>query len=181
MSRITFSSLFLFCFLLLGCPVRSLSPLFQEKDIVFNEALLGTWKNTENTDMVTFERMGDNSYRAIVHEKDKDSTTYMVQLGKLGNYWFTDWFPDGKGEDYQMIPTHLISQTGLNRDSLSLSFLEGDWVEQVLSSDKNAIPHARQTGDIILTADTELLQKFVLQHAGSGKAFPDPGIFARVR
>ncbi|HEX9614075.1 MAG TPA: hypothetical protein VGA55_01135 [Bacteroidota bacterium] len=169
------------CIFLFGCPIRSLSPLFHEKDLVSDQALLGTWKNVENSDAVTFETSGRNSFLALVHEDDGDSSKYEVQLGRLGEYWFADWFPETKAEDYQLIPTHLISRVWLSGDSLRLSFLEGDWVEQVLNADETAVPHARQTGSIILTASTEELQKFVLRHAADGKAFPDPGVFVRAK
>ena len=68
---------FLFCLLasLLGScvPIMSLHPLFDEKNVVFNEKLLGTWVEDPNTTW-EFSRAEEptNAYKLIYTLQEKE-------------------------------------------------------------------------------------------------------------
>lgn len=57
---------------LAGCsPVDSLNPLYTDKDVVFDPALLGQW-GSENGGL-NFAKLGDNAYRIVMSGKDDDT------------------------------------------------------------------------------------------------------------
>src|SRR5215467_6825578 len=58
--------------ILAGCaPVDSLHPLYTDKDVIFDEALLGQWG--PQGEGVNFAKLGDNGYRIVMSGKDEDT------------------------------------------------------------------------------------------------------------
>ena len=103
---------YLLAILLGGClPVMSLHPLFNEKDVVFDEKLLGTWvedSNSHATNSQTiceFKRAdaNENAYRLIFSDKDSLQNGFLIEgrkglfiahLVKLKDKLFLDASPD---------------------------------------------------------------------------------------
>jgi hypothetical protein len=181
MNIIKFFVIFALLVLFMGCPVRSLSPLFIETDLVFNTALLGTWSNMSEDEVLTFQRLGEKRYHMILYENEGDSSTYRIQLGKLGEFWFIDSYSKQGGDDYHMVPAYLIWRLLLNEDTLRLAALEGDWLNEMIENNRLDIPYGRSDGDIILTASTAELQELVLLYAEDENAFPDWDTYVRVK
>src|SRR5687768_5465110 len=81
------------CFFLAAC-VPSVNPLYTADTIVFDEALLGIWKDKpEADDSWNFSRSNDKSYTLVIQEKDANSK-FSAHLVKLGDVMFLDLFPD---------------------------------------------------------------------------------------
>lgn len=169
------------CVLFIGCPARSLSPLFDEKDAVFSPTLVGMWKNIKEDEVLTFLKSGEKSYDVIDREKNGDISTYKVQLGQLRKYWFVDLYSESCKDRYDVLPVHLIWRIWIDNDTLRLASLEGDWLKQMIDTKRLDIPHALQDGDVILTASTEELQQLVLRYADDDKAFPEQDVFVRMK
>ena len=168
--------------LFVGCPARSIFPLFGEKDLVFNPSLVGTWVGENEKETYTFQPSKEKSYNVIVRDKKGDTATFTAQLGRLGPFWFLDSYPAKEAHEYHMIRTHVISGIRLDGDSLSISSLEGDWLKNMTESGKLKIPHVTLKNDFILTASTEELQQLVLRFAQDSNAFPEhKGKLSRVK
>ena len=166
---------------LMGCPVRSLFPLFAEKDVVFNLGLVGTWSETDKKVTYFFQKEEGKNYVAIVCDEKGDTSQYTAQLGQLSKFWFLDSYPGKDASDYQMIPTHVISRMWLNGDTLRFASLESDYVKKLIETGKITIPHVSLKEDIILTASSDELQQLVLRLAEDDQAFPKPTILIRVK
>lgn len=172
-----------FLILLAGC-VRSLHQLYTEKDLVFEEKLLGTWtKDGENNDTWMFQKAGENSYFLIETEKGAPAR-FEAHLVKLGRYLFLDISPsemDTKNDFYKFhhIPVHTFSRIWLERNTFHLGMLDNDWLRDMIEQKKIDIRHEREEKAILLTAQTEDLQKLVVQYAEDPKAFPNPARFTR--
>ncbi len=168
-----------------GCPVRSLQPLFTDKDTAFNPLILGTWVN--KGDVYTFRQAGEKNYEVVVRpdtssNEGMDSVMYAVQLGKLGNSWFLDSFLAGDPGDFHLLSMHIISKIEFqSADSFSVSSLESDWLKKKIDDGSLTIAHVKRDGDVILTATTEELQQLVTRYADDSGAFPNPGEFVRVK
>lgn len=176
--------------LFIGCPVRSLQPLFSEKDIMYNSALVGTWADGE--DRYTFKRASDNSYQILLSEQKStdsvkhaeaksDTMTFVGQLGRLGKDWFLDTYPAREVVDFHMLPTHMIFRLWLDGNTLRLASLEGDWVKKMIKTNRLKAQYAIANGDLILTGSTNELQKIVRGFANDDKAFPNPETFVRMK
>jgi len=183
--------------LVTGCIVTSVNPLYTEKDLVFDPALVGAWGEDNDKDTWAFEKAAEKKYK-LLHTDEKGRTgTFEAHLLKLGKYQFLDLrlVDPGEKEEWQinelaavaiiMRPGHLFLKVSQIQPTLQLSALHEDWLKKLLEKDPNAIQHERiqfGTNDYrnILTADTKDLQKFVLKYADSEEAFGDePGELKR--
>ena len=183
--------------LVTGCIVTSVNPLYTQKDLVFDPALVGAWSEGEGKDTWAFAKTGEQKYK-LLHTDEKGRTgTFEAHLLKLGKYQFLDLHlvDPGEKEEWQinelaalaiiMRPGHLFFKVSQIQPTLQLSALHDDWLQKLLEKDPKAIQHERiQFGTNnyrnILTADTKDLQKFVLKYAHSEEAFGDkPGELKR--
>lgn len=166
---------------LMGCPARSLFPLFMDKDISFNPGLVGAWSNNEAAETYLFQKGEGKNFAVIVTNKDGDTIQYRVQLGRLGKSWFLDSYPTEKPKSYHMISTHLISKIWYGGDTLKFASLEGDSLKKMVESGKLNIPISVVEDGIILTASTKELQQIVLKLADDDRYFPEPEILSRMK
>ena len=74
---------FIFVLGMMGCFVLSVHPLYFEKDLVFEQDLVGTWGPKEHEkdleELWIFKKSGDKSYRLIIKVKDEGVTEGMWQ------------------------------------------------------------------------------------------------------
>lgn len=185
--------------LIAGC-VRSFYPLFTEKDLVFNPALVGTWTDKSNNTW-TFQKSGDNTYRLTYHQHEYkafrggprdlgDTATFKAQLGQLRKFLFLDLYPERSTlelhlkndlHNVHLIPAHTFFRVWLERDSLRLAMFDEGWLKKMIDVNGLKIPHVRTEDQIVLTASTEELQQLVLRAAEDERAFPEPGTLTRAK
>lgn len=168
---------------LAGCVVPSLHPLFTEKDLVFDPALVGTWAEEDQEETWAFLKSGDNVYD-LIHTAEGLPVKYEAHLGRLGEFMFLDVYPgepEVKNDFYKLhlIPVHTFWRVWIEGDVLRIAMLDPDWLKGMIAQKKVKIAHERMEDGIILTASTQELQKFILQYAEDLKAFPDPTKFHR--
>jgi hypothetical protein len=72
-----------------------------------------------------------------------------------------------------MIPGHLLVRVQLSEKKLSVAICDPDWLKKFLKKNPAAIAHYLKDDEIILTAETGALQKFVLKHLGKDELFGD--------
>ncbi len=183
MGKVKYSFIFLIAFLLLGCPARSLFPLFLEKDILFSPSLLGTWMDTNKEfGTVTVQQSDHNRYNIISYDRRKsDTTLFEAQLGTIGNFWFIDSYIAKKNRNECMIPVHFFSKIWLEKDTLRYETIGSAQLNKMIAKGELKIPHVNYEGDILLTASTEQLQQLVLLLADDERVFDKSGILIRLK
>jgi len=210
--------------LLTGCvPVDSLNPLYTDKDLAFDESLLGSWVGPDKgeeggLEILARDQDGKKSYLMVMTDKNKDlkvfkKTIYHAQLVKLNGHSFLDvvqqsfepqsttYFLQVKsGKDGATIAPALLKLG----EAAYLEFSSGapdaggkiaahvrraHWIMKVVRKDKTlqldwaddeAFRKAVQAGtvklpstllgegknqDVVITATTQELQRFVVEHA----------------
>lgn len=170
--------------LLTGCVTLSVYPFYTAKDLTFDPALLGVWTETDKTDSDqdnwTFEKINDTAYRLTVKDDD-EKTEFDARLFKLKDQLFLDCQPNDN-PDFST-PGHVLLRVDRIQPSLRLRPLDYEWVEDLIEKKPKAIRHAvvmtaRPKGDeakeVLLTADTAELQKFVRQHLKTEAAWGRP-------
>ncbi len=180
MKAISYGAAITMAILFIGCPTRSLFPLFSEKNVEFKPELIGTWSLEQDGSTLSFAKSGKKSYTVVFKDK-KEEKVYQVQMGRLGKFRFLDSFPAKDKSDYHMIPTHIISKIKLDGDTLQISFLESDRLRDPIDAHKLNVAHVRRNNEIILTASTGELQDLVIRLADDVEAFPKPDAFIRVK
>jgi hypothetical protein len=155
-----------------GClPVMSLHPLFNEKDVVFDKKLLGTWVDDPNSPETTWEfkraDANENAYRLIFSDKDGKGL-FVANLVKLKDKLFLDvHLGDSHGESQfvvgevkdpnvmkdsnkidfwpynflLLIPAHTFIKINSIEPQLKMLLTDNEEIARFLKADPNAIKH----------------------------------------
>jgi hypothetical protein len=177
--------------LLMGCEVRSLRPLVSDKDAIFEPALLGKWVSGVDEPKYTmeFSKIGEKGYELVL-ETQNGAIHFDARLARLGPSLFLDLSPregpstEDRDLDYfyysHVIPTHSIARIVLEKNTMSLAWLNYDAIKSLCSLGQLDIGHEVLDDDVILTADTPDLQRFLLQHEGDISLLGNPDEFKRL-
>lgn len=173
-------------------PVASLHPLYTEKDVVFDEKLLGTWEDPNESGNWEFKR-GDgkeNAYRLILSGKDNEKGLFIAHLVKLNDKLFLDACPapweqqDPNKIEWAfntlfLIPAHTFIKINSIEPQLKMQITDDDGMKELLKADPNAIKHEFLDDRPVLTGSTKELQAFVLKYADDKRVFGDEGVLNR--
>ncbi len=157
--------------LLAGCDdVVSLYPLYDDRTLVFEPALLGSWTEGDSGERWTFEQAGEKTYRLTVTDS-KETTEITAHLVELGGLLFLDLAEEEAGATG--IQGHMFGLVRVERDSLRLGFLKSGWLAKKLKQEQ-ALPFLaapKGEGRMVMVAPTRELQYFILRHALDPEAF----------
>ncbi|MCK4372969.1 MAG: hypothetical protein KAW61_07470 [candidate division Zixibacteria bacterium] len=186
MRRFAFVVILAVALLAQGCLIVSIHPLYTENDVVFDEALLGTWgSDPSEGESWVFEQAEGKAYRMTVNEKGKEPGHFEAHLVKLGEYLFLDLYPeepDGINEFFisHVIPAHSIWRATITADSLSLASLDYDWLTREIEAGQLDVEHEKLEHVLVLTGEPSDLQMLVLKHPH--EAFDDePDVAVRIK
>jgi|YelNatPaOPRAMG01_1025707.scaffolds.fasta_scaffold24995_2 hypothetical protein len=166
-----------------GCLVRSLNPLYTEKDVIFDPALIGVWEpDNDNKEKWEFQKGEGKSYKLIHTDERTNRAIFEVHLVKLRNRKFLDIlvvsFEDDSGKDigeklnnfglFHIWPVHTFMRVDSIGDELKLRLFNLEWLLEKLQQNPKAIKHLHfgneSDENILLTASTYDLQHFILKN-----------------
>ncbi len=178
--------------LLGGCvPVTSIYPLYGDKDVVFDEKLLGAW--TSNPDQPSeqwlFERHSDpalkNVYKLAFADTEGNKGLYQARLVKLEGKLFLDVYPqtmpsgsdDGTNIELPLnipffAPVHSFTRIEIGESAVTIKMTITDEFKKLLAEHPDAIACRQDENQILITAPTKELQAFVLKYADDEHLFP---------
>jgi len=167
--------------LLTGCLASSIYPFYSEKDVTFEPALIGQWNKVGDAqEKWVFEKKQDQAY-SLTYTDGKKSYKMDAHLFRLKDQLFFDLFNPELPEDLMPppAPTHLLLRVFQVKPTVRLAALDYDWLAKLIEKDPGAIRHHSigedsKNAQIVLTADTPELQKFVLRHLKTEEAWKDP-------
>ncbi|MCP4547449.1 MAG: hypothetical protein GY835_13405 [bacterium] len=169
--------------LLAGCYALSINPLYTEGDIIphgsLNPGLTGIWGDPTGEDPETWQfiEIEENAYRLIIREKRRNLIAdperdgmFIVHLLQLDDRFYLDVYPEepeGVNENFlaHVIPAHSFLKVKTEGHILSLSLLDGEWLQEGLEQGDLDIDHVEQEEIFVLTATTEDLQRLIRSHA----------------
>jgi hypothetical protein len=167
---------------LLSCgPVLSLQPFYTDKDVRFDEDLLGTWltSSDDQQETLTLQKAANKSYD-FDFESKANPLRLKAHLMKLGKYLFLDVYPRDRAKEF-FVPVHSVFQLWQTGDTLRIAYLDNEWLGKMSKSGKLKVPHRVVEGTILFTASPAELQKFLVANATNASAWPDPGVLIRRR
>jgi hypothetical protein len=209
---------------LTGCvPVDSLNPLYTDKDLAFDESLLGSWVGPDKgeegeLEILAREQDGKKSYLLVVTDKNKDlkilkktvynarlvelnkhlfldvvqetlepqSTTYflkvksgkdgmmldpaLLKLGEAAYLEFSSGAPDAGGKiAAHLRRAHWIMKVARKDKTLQLYWADDEEFRKAVQAATVKLPSSLlgegKDADVVITASTQELQKFVAEHA----------------
>ena len=171
-TRITAISILL---LLAGC-VRSLQPLYTEKDLIFDEKLVGCWSDENPDAKWCFSKQSEKAYRLVVTENGS-SGSFDVHLFKIEGKLFMDLLPrqqelnENDFYKFHLLPVHTFLHVKQIEPTLQMRFPDRNWFDNHIIKAPDALQHQMVQRDIIVTATTEEMQTFWLKHLDSKGAF----------
>ena len=194
MSKKRFLS-YLLAVLLGGCvPVISINSLYTEKDVLFEEKLLGTWSQDSNETAWEFTRAKEpnNAYRLIFSDEEGKKGSFIAHLMKLRNRMFLDIYPselpwepndpdkmDWPYNSLFLIPAHSFLKIDSMEPKLKMRIMLQTEMKELLKDNPDAVKHTFIEGRLVLTASTKELQTFILKYADDPKVFTDEIILNR--
>jgi hypothetical protein len=176
--------LLLACLALSGC-VPSINPFYTEKDLVFDPALVGTWRPVEvkesSKETWALTKAGDKLYQLEQTDEEGRKAIFDARLFKLKDNRFLDLYltkVEGdrlKVNDWasiSLVPAHLLLKVEQIEPALKLAVINPDWMQTHLKQHPNAVAHRIVSdGNIVLSANTDELQKLVLAHLDDKEFF----------
>lgn len=175
---------------LLAACVPSVNPFYTDKDVLADARLAGTWTEAGKTERAatwTFSTTTNQAYAVVIKEDDGKTGKFAGHLFKLEKEMFLDLTPtECKFDDQQaeivgwaVLPGHLLVSVKMDDGKLSLAFCNPEWIKKFLERNPAAIAHRVVNDEVMLTADTAALQKFVLQHLGKDELFGESTAYVR--
>lgn len=170
---------------LLGGCVPSLHQLYTDKDLVFDEKLLGAWADDDTR--WTFQKGADpNSYKLAVTD-DEGKGEFVAHLVKIDDMLFLDLFPEEpkleqSNDFYKMhlVGVHTFIKVEQIAPILKMRIMNPEKIEKMLENDPNVLKHEKVEDRIILTASPKELQRFMRKYANVEDVFGDPSDLKRV-
>jgi hypothetical protein len=171
-----------------GCVATSVYPFYTAKDVIFEPALVGTWGEPGSTNATNeqwrFEKAEGQAYKLTVQEKEKPSE-FDTCLFKLKGVLFLDLCPRERPDN--SLPLHYLLKVNRLGPSLEVSLLDYDWLTKLIEKNPRAVRHIivpkklgeSDGGNLVLTADTAELQKFIVKHMNSEEAFGKSQVLER--
>ncbi len=169
---------FVLAITLSGCLIQSLHPLYTDKEVVFEEKLIGKW--SEDGDYILEFKKGEGkAYKMRMF--DGKEGRFKAHLVKLKDMMFLDIYPDdetieGMQGFYRMhlLPVHTFMKVDEIDPNLQLRTLDYEKVSEMLKEDPNLLKHeVLEEEHIVLTAPTKQLQEFMTKYASVEGVFGD--------
>ena len=171
-----------------GC-LYTLNPLFKPEDLQFNQRLLGTFTNEDGTFTfsratakeledfsATLRQLDDKLYILEYQDKDKpEKLRYLAGLLTLHKQQFLDLYflkPDRSESSNLYVSSHKFCKINITNKQIELRQLNDEFLEKEIKSKKVNIPYLqRNDKTMIITADTEALQQYIIKYMQVAEAF----------
>jgi hypothetical protein len=144
--------------------------VYTESDLVFEPALVGVWQQQDSPATWAFTQRGDKTYELVFTDNGGRSGRFEAHLARVGGATFLDLFPDTTdvtGNDFHqfhLVPIHTVYVVEATEPNLTLAGIDYNWLEQYLAENPGAIPFVTFNGRKMITASTEELQNFLVEH-----------------
>jgi hypothetical protein len=155
-----------------GCaPAVAIHPLYTTQNLVSDLPLEGTW--SEKDGAIWQIKKSDDGYDvAAVRTGDSPEVSkYNVHLLRLKDSEFVD--VASKADPELGVAGHLFAKIRMSGDELYVSPIDETWLKHMMEAGQAPQSTMGENQQIVLTAPTSELQKFILLHAADPDAWDD--------
>lgn len=183
-SRLVLTVALVACLFLCGCWVYTVQPLVAgDDDLVFDKALLGTWWQPEAGCTVTLSRFyEEKTYRLVYAAPSRKtgggclldsgrSAAFEARMIELNGTRFLDLYPVDREKLHHDLSLHSFYKVKTLGDTLTLVPMDFDWAKTQWQQSKLGVPAREGDESLVLTGDTEALQRLVAEHSDDDEAF----------
>jgi hypothetical protein len=166
---------------LCGCLVVSLQPVYDDQHVVFEEGLLGTWKDADGKATLVVTRGAWNTYE-LTYSEGPDPMRVSGHLTRVGQSLLLDvTTATGVDEPPVTIQAHWIFLADLRGDSLTLRLMDFDWFK-AHAGDKALAPLGLVPdvdGNRVMTASTPVLREWFARHVTDAAIWDEAAALTR--
>ncbi|MFC1555659.1 hypothetical protein ACFL67_01105 [candidate division KSB1 bacterium] len=185
-------------FLVNGCIVNSINPFYTEDTLIYLPELNGKWSTGDDseTETLTFYHQKEKSYKMIHEDEKKRESVFEAHLFEMDGQYFLDSFPE-EIEDVSefmyihLAPMHTLFRISFQNQSAGLFFttrklvlepINYEWFDEQIKNGALSLEYVKQDEDsfVVLTAPTEDIQKFILEHINVAFDESEAAKFTRV-
>ena len=155
--------------ILAGC-IPTLNPVYTSDQLVNDSRLPGTWTSANGEETWEFSEADGMSYRLVYTDRQGRQSRFAAHLANVEGTLFLDLFPedpDGNASGFQkfhQVPIHTVYLVKQQGPDLQLAAIDFKWLDSYLAENPDAIQSATFNGRRLITASTEELQAFVVEH-----------------
>jgi hypothetical protein len=155
-----------------GCaPAVAIHPLYTTQDLVSDLPLEGTW-SVKDGEIWQIHKSGDGYDVAAVHTGNSiEVSKYNVHLLRLKESEFFDVI--SKPDPEIGVAGHLFGKIRMEGDELYVSLIDETWLKHLVEAGLAPRSITGEGQQIVLTAPTSELQRFILRHAADPGAWDD--------
>jgi hypothetical protein len=149
-----------------GCaPAVAIHPLYTSQDLVSDLPLEGAWESGDG-EVWHIQKSGDG-YAVDSSRGSK----YSVHLLRLNEYEFLD--VTSKSDPEVGVAGHLFGKIRMQDGQLYISSIDEAWLKQMMDAGAGPQSTIGEGNQVVVTASTSDLQKFILLHAADPDAWDD--------
>ncbi len=178
-SKLKIIAFYLLAGILGGCVVQSVHPLFTENELIFDANLVGIWSPTDSNEAWQFTRntaKDSKEYQLVYTDSDGKKGTFLAGLGTVGQDRYLNIYPEEPNlpQNGGFYKNHLLAMNSFIKIKLSVPTLTGQTmdyenVKKLLEKKPKLLKHEIRGDELILTASTKELQKFMLKYGADKK------------
>jgi hypothetical protein len=162
--------------LMTGCLTLSVYPLYTAKDLVTEPQIEGKWITQEDNEVWEIHKSGD-AYMAVC-PGDREGEPVDMRIVQLGGQRFLDL--TAHDAPSLAVPGHMFGKIAVTGDEMTIQLMTSSWLEK--KAREAGLPVLEMAdNEILLTAPTAELQKFVVRYAADPDAFEKPTKLKRLR
>ena len=172
-----------------SCDIYSVHPLYTPKDLVHENSISGSWKELKKNDSYAeIKVISQEPAYEIKYWGDDDTLWYETHFIKLGTGLFLDLFPLDKHPFDEsdlllnnFVPMHSFLKLEMNKDTLTVYSFDGKRMIDLFKQNRIRLKHELLDDIVLITANTEDIQKFIQKYSSNKEAFTDPMIFIKIK
>jgi hypothetical protein len=174
------SKLIAFYALFCGACVPSIHPLYTETDLAFDPALIGVWREANETETWDISFVDEKRYRLIHTDESGKKGEFEMRLVKVDGRMFLDLTPvkptSTQNDFYggHILTVHTFVHLGRDGATVQISMLDPKWLKSALAQNGNSLRHTMMGDEILITDSSKNLQKFLISNIAVPGAFDSP-------
>ena len=176
----------------LGCLPISLNTAVTNKDSIFDPLLVGVWLQKGKGNVQYEVKKGDSKAYDITFKTgngaEKKMGFFLGKLFSINNERFIDFVPtklsvkdSSAYNQFLYWPVHgFLHVRTISRDTVAIRLMKPEWLSDFLSKKPSTIEHIKVNYDVLLTASSQKLKKFIGEHLNTPGAFEEQTLLIRM-
>lgn len=150
------------------CEESSLHPVYEERDLVTDPRILGTWYSGDSHQQLVVDSARGKTYHMLSIYRE-DTTEFELRLARAEGLLLGDMVLVQQLDDVVSLHQYAILQ--LTDSTAVYSYLCDGWLDKYLDEHPKELAFAVVDSAHLITAEPRAIQRFLRRHRGDPKAW----------